>query len=115
MELQQKVQGTHQVGQIFHLPKDPFHFFSLLCLLLLWASIDFIDDDDEKEEEKEEEEEDDEEEKWRMKRRRYKVLIMLARFFHLSQDFLFLFDTLFVSLMGGCDYHLLRHNPLHQV
>ena len=88
MELQQKVQGTHQVGQIFHLPKDPFHFFSLLCLLLLWASIDFIDgDDEEEEEEKEEEEEDDEEEKWRMKRRRYKVLIMLARFFHLPQDF----------------------------
>ena len=56
MELQQKVQGTHQVGQIFHLPKDPFHSFSLLCLLILWASIDIIDDEEEEEKEEEEEE-----------------------------------------------------------
>ena len=61
MELQQKVQGNHQVGQIFHLPKDPFHFFLLLCLLLLWASIDFIDDDEEEEEDDEEEKDEEEE------------------------------------------------------
>ena len=33
----------------------------------------------------------------------------------LAPRLFFLFDTLFVSLMGWCDYHLLRHNRLHQV
>ena len=41
-----------------------FPFFSLFCLLLLWADIDFLlnDDEEEKEEEKEEEEYEEEEE-----------------------------------------------------
>ena len=42
--------------------KDPFHFFLLLCLLLTWASIDFLGDDYEKEEEKADEEEEEKEE-----------------------------------------------------
>ena len=38
-------------------PQKKFSFFSLFCLLLLWADIDFLvnDDEEEKEEEKEEE------------------------------------------------------------
>ena len=41
-----------------------FPFFSLFCLLLLWADIDFLlnDDEEEKEEKKEEEEYEEEEE-----------------------------------------------------
>ena len=38
-----------------------------------------------------------------------------GKIFHLPQDFLFLFDSLFVYLMGWCDYLLLRHNNLQQV
>ena len=38
-------------------PQKKFSFFSLFCLLLLWADIDFLvnDEEEEKEEEKEEE------------------------------------------------------------
>ena len=44
--------------------RKKFPFFSLFCLLLLWADIDFLlnDDEEEKEEEKEEEEYEEEEE-----------------------------------------------------
>ena len=62
MELQQKVQGIHKEGKIFHLHQDLFHFVSLVCLLLLWAGIEFLldHDDHEEEEEKADEEENEE-------------------------------------------------------
>ena len=61
-------------GKIFHLPQDLFYFFWSLCLILLWAGIDFLLHDDDAEEEEEKEEKEDEEEEVKEEERRKKSM-----------------------------------------